>query len=161
MCGISAEFKIPHKKFRNNYTQSYIFAVSKTNQHNAIMKIFVSCLLIAFSSLISEVKAVDLDEISITLTEDDKDGEYVDSPDKGHRSMPLSIICVINFCDKTINVTTIQDILTYEVLNSDGEYVVFSSADDGDAVEFLSGVTGTYQLRILSSTCSYVGCLNL
>lgn len=80
-----------------------------------------------------------------------------DDPNDGKRVPPRPVTIQIDYINRTISGIQKSDVMTYEVWNSDGEFVIFSSPDDSDLVEFLSGVTGSCQLRIIMPFHSYVG----
>lgn len=124
------------------------------------MKRLVTFFIVAVCFFCSKADVYAHEDFSVNLTEE-FDPDYVEIPDYGVRSLPNMAICTISFNSASISTTISSEIVSYEILDAEGEAILYSSSDERDTVEFMSTIVGKYWLRILTSTRSYVGCINL
>ena len=126
------------------------------------MKQFITSLIIVICIFCPVAQASNVEDMTIYLTEQEVDGDYhEDLKTKGPRSIPNMAICTISFNSASISTTISSEIVSYEILDAEGEAILYSSSDERDTVEFMSTIVGNYRLRILTSTRSYVGCISL
>ncbi len=94
-------------------------------------------------------------------------GLFIDStfederPSKGNRAPSVSVIGTIDFENHRIELSSSEFILAYELWDEDGTYVIGSNASDSEFVDFISGLSGVYQLRLIGVEHVYVGYLDL
>ncbi len=100
------------------------------------------------------------DSISVPLSETDRPEEQK-PPRKGNRMPSMKEVCVIDFSSKSISSSIGLEIVTYELWNEAGEYIVTSTFDDTDMVDFLSTIKGSYQLHIVTEYSVYFGYIEL
>lgn len=126
------------------------------------MKPILSIFLILLSIIFFEAKANSDDEILVDMEEDSSSTDTKeDNTSKGRRSAPRHIPCIIDFVNHTITISSNSEIEAYEIWNTDGEVGIASFDNEYDAVEFLSGVTGDYQIRLYSASHLYIGYVSL
>ena len=94
--------------------------------------------------------------ISIPL-EETTPPKLKDRPKKGNRMPAQKETCVIDFVNVSIRSTILNEIISYELWDETGEYIVMTYWDDADMVEFISTLTGCYQLRLVTVDTSYTG----
>ena len=95
----------------------------------------------------------------ITLQAEQPDEHKV--PLKGHRMPSTQYICTIDFNNYRIETTIPYDIIAYELWNEDGAGMSASYSTDYEIVEFMDGLSGEYQLRIVTTQHAYTGYLEL
>lgn len=125
------------------------------------MKHIITLLLITIGILSMNAVAASIEDIAITLTQEDIDSDYKDRPDKGSRSAPAPVICVINFTESTIETSIRIDVILYEIWDEKGEINIASCIDECDIIEHLSTLSGKFQLRLITDKCQYVGYVKL
>ena len=99
-------------------------------------------------------------QIVVTLKTDEKP-DKPELPIKGSRTPEAPIMCLIDFSSLQIEVSGSPVILSYELWDEDGEYVITSYTDDSEMVMYLIGLSGTYQLRLTTEGGTYIGYLYL
>lgn len=80
---------------------------------------------------------------------------------KGHRTPAAWSECIVSFTDNCIETSVAMDILSYELWDEDGESMLVSCATDHELVEFMSCISGSYQLRLVTEEYLYIGYVNL
>ena len=76
--------------------------------------------------------------------------------------MPAApVICTIDFDSHRIATSIVYEITAYELWDEDGNVPLVSYTDDYEFVDYLSGVSGEFQLRIITSACVYAGHIDL
>lgn len=126
---------------------------------NLTMKRIITFLLIAVGIFSTNTIVASTENITITLTQEDYG--IKDIPQKGHRSAPAPVFCVVNFTEYTIETSIPTGITLYEIRDEEGENIIASCTDDNDMVEHLLHLTGTYQFRLVTDTYTYVGYITL
>ncbi len=99
--------------------------------------------------------------ISIVMNEIGHGEEDIEYPNKGHRIPSKPIECTIDLDNHRIELTTSEFITTYELWEEDGTYPIATCASDSEFVEFLSVLSGEYQLRLVGEEHVYIGYLEL
>lgn len=84
----------------------------------------------------------------------------ISSP-KGKRIPSAPILCVVDFESGQFHVDNYLCISSYELWNEEGESLIVAYPEDERMVEFMSGLQGTYQLRLVAEECLYVGYVEL
>lgn len=126
------------------------------------MKPVLSFILILASIICFEAKSTSDDEILVDLEEDSSYTDTKrDNTSKGRRSAPRHIPCIIDFVNHTITISSNSEIESYEIWNTEGEVAFASFDNEYDVIEFLSGITGEYQIRLYSASHLYIGYVNL
>lgn len=125
------------------------------------MKSIVTILFLFLSAMYMNISATDSDEIFVTVTESDSEHEHKYSDDKGKRSLPNILLCVINFSNRTIDIATSSNIVRYEIWDNSDEMLMNSFYNDTETVEYLAEISGCYQIRIITESHIYVGIINL
>ena len=69
--------------------------------------------------------------------------------------------CTIDFENHRIETSIPYDIIAYELWDEDGVDTIVSYPSDYDIVEFMSTVSGAFQLRLITVERTYVGYLDL
>lgn len=110
----------------------------------------------------SEVRANDYC-ISVNLTQESSDSEpdKEDPGKKGRRSMPIPLICVIDFTKGTVQTTLTSEVISYEIWDSAGAAPMAQCIEDSDFVVLLSSISGSYQLRFITDSHQYIGYIEL
>lgn len=85
----------------------------------------------------------------------------VSDTSRGRRTPARHIYCLIDFDVKGISIENDTEILSYELWNEEGESLIVAYPEDEQMVEFMSGLKGTYQLRLVTEECLYVGYVEL
>lgn len=124
------------------------------------MKRIITFLLIAVGIFSTNTILASTENITITLTQEDS-GYDDDNSGKGKRSAPAPVFCVVNFTESTIETSIPTDITLYEIRDEEGETIITSYTDDSDMTNYLSCITGTYQLRLVTDTYTYIGYITL
>lgn len=88
------------------------------------------------------------------------DDEGKDVPSKGMRIPSVPVVCTIDFEHHLISAAP-YEITTYELWDEDGHAPLVSYDSDYEFVEFISGLSGNYQLRLVTNQRIYVGYLDL
>ncbi|MDE6521869.1 MAG: hypothetical protein K2L17_03540 [Muribaculaceae bacterium] len=94
-------------------------------------------------------------------------GLFIDStlederPSKGNRAPAVSVICTIDFENHRIELSSSEFITAYELWDEDGTYVIRSNALDSEFADFISGLSGVYQLRLIGVEHAYIGYIDL
>lgn len=81
-------------------------------------------------------------------------------PDKWHR-MPAYIPCTIDFAAGTIESGIESPILSYELWDEDGVDMLISFGSPQEFTHYVSTLTGSYQLRLVTEDYLYIGYLEL
>lgn len=123
------------------------------------MKRIITFLLIAVGIFSINTIVASTENITITLTQEDS--SIKDRPEKGKRSAPAPVFCIVNFTESTIETSIPTDITLYEIRDEEGETIITSYTDDSDMTNYLSCITGTYQLRLVTDTYTYIGYITL
>lgn len=123
-------------------------------------RIFV-LLIIGANLLASSLPTVAASEDQTIEMMVDEEPEVGERPSKGIRMPSHSKECTIDFGNHRIELSTSEFILSYELRDEDGTLTLASYASDAEFVEFLSGVSGTYQLRLIGEEHVYIGYLEL
>lgn len=84
-----------------------------------------------------------------------------DAPSKGNRAPAVSVIGTIDFENHRLELSSSEFITAYELWDEDGTYVIGSYGSDSEFVDFMSGLSGVYQLRLIGVEHVYVGYLEL
>lgn len=115
------------------------------------------CLTLVSMSTFAETS----ETISIEMNEVGHGEEDHEHPPKGFRMPVASTRCTIEFENLRIELSTSEIILTYELWDEDGITLMASFASDYEFVDFLSGLSGGYQLRLIGEDHVYIGYLEL
>ncbi len=118
-----------------------------------LMMIAIICSLWHFQTLAVSVKT------EITLQDERPDKGI--QPDKGHRIPSAPVICTIDFENHRIETSIPYEIIAYELWDEDGIDTIVSYPSDYDIVEFMSTVSGAFQLRLITVEHTYIGYLEL
>lgn len=118
-----------------------------------LMLMTIICSLWHFQTL----AASDSTQITLQAERPDKN----DSSEKGHRMPFAPIICTIDFKNHRIELSSSEFIIAYELWDEDGTYVIGSNASDSEFVDFISGLSDLYQLRLIGVEHVYIGYLEL
>ena len=110
-------------------------------------------------SLVSISAFAGSDSISIGMTISQVDEE--EHPLKGWRIPSSPEECTIDFENHCIVLSSSEFIITYELWDEEGTYIIGSNASDSEFVDFMSGLSGVYQLRLIGVEHVYVGYLEL
>lgn len=89
------------------------------------------------------------------------DDEGKDMPSKGKRIPSAPITCMIDFENHRIETSIPYNITAYELWDDDGIDTIVSYTSDYDIVEFMTTVSGVFQLRLITVERNYVGYLEL
>lgn len=84
-----------------------------------------------------------------------------EEPDKGKRTAPAPVMCVIDFSALEIMFSETDAVICYELLYEEGTGLIASYTDESDMVKHLTGLSGTFQLRLVAETSTYIGYLLL
>lgn len=110
----------------------------------------------------SEVRADDYCiTVDLTQQESNDDPYKQPSPSKGHRSLPLPIVCVIDFTKGTVQTTLTSEVISYEIWDSAGAAPMAQCIENSDFVVLLSSISGSYQLRFITDSHQYIGYIEL
>ncbi len=120
-------------------------------------KYLISGLCLSFASL-SAFAVHESISLGISIQEDN---EEEDLPSKGFRIPSSHKECTIDFQNHRIGLSTSEIILTFELWDEDGITLMASFASDHGFVDFLSGLSGGYQLRLIGEDHVYIGYLEL
>lgn len=123
------------------------------------MKKFYKYLFLGFSLVGTSVATfASIHEPSIGIQVFEKPEPKEETP-RGCRTPSLPIECTIDFENHCIELSSSEFILAYELWDEDGTYVIGSNASDSEFVDFISGLSGVYQLRLIGVEHVYVGYL--
>lgn len=117
------------------------------------------CLLLAIAMLaVSSVKASvsDNDIIQVSLVVS-FEHEYKDAPPKGKRMPSAPVYCIIDINGLSVTTSASEDMEYYEVYDAVGTVLLSSFNDETAFVDYLSELTGEYQIRLKSQNHSYIG----
>lgn len=89
------------------------------------------------------------------------DPEWNENNPYGPRMPAAPVICTIDFDSHRIATSIVYEITAYELWDEDGNVPLVSYTDDYEFVDYLSGVSGEFQLRIITSACVYAGHIDL
>lgn len=101
------------------------------------------------------------DTVMFPVTLEPCDDSPDDLPDRGLRSSPIPVVCVIDFSRSSVIVGQSDEIIAYEIWSADQAACLFVSDDEAFFVETLSGFKGEYCIRLLSESHCYKGLINL
>ena len=87
--------------------------------------------------------------------------EQPDEHNKGTRTPAAPTVCTIDFDNHRIETSIPYAVTAYELWEDEGIAIIVSYPSDYDMVEYMSGQTGVYQLRIVTSDGTYAGYLEL
>ena len=99
--------------------------------------------------------------IRIGLSDMQQVEEEDERPSKGYRVPAAPVICTIDFESHRIATSIPYEIIAYELWDEDGTAQIVSFASDYDLVEYMSCMSGAFQLRLVSSERTYVGYIDL
>ena len=118
-------------------------------------------LLSAFCLTLATIPAL-AESQSITLSSHcTGDPEWNENNPYGPRMPAAPVICTIDFDSHRIATSIVYEITAYELWDEDGNVPLVSYTDDYEFVDYLSGVSGEFQLRIITSACVYAGHIDL
>ena len=124
------------------------------------MKKIVSTLFAIMMSLWQFQNIAASQTIDVTLNVEeppDKGGE----PQKGQRMPAVPDMCTIDFDNHRIYTSIPCEITAYELCDEDGMETIVTYISDYELVEYMSEVTGVFQLRLVVSERVYVGYIEL
>lgn len=123
-------------------------------------KLFVSLLSGICLTIVSTGALAAMEPINIGLSPSDevKDPEH---PSKGQRLPAAPVICTIDFENHRIVTSIPYEITAYELWDEEGNASIASYPTDYDLVEYMSGLSGVFQLRLVTSEYAYIGYLDL
>lgn len=104
---------------------------------------------------------VEADSESITISLGTEDPDRTDPDPKGLRTPVAPNICTIDYGNHCITSTIPYEIIAYELWDEEGHAPLVSYKSDYEFVEFISGLSGNYQLRLVTNQRVYVGYLDL
>lgn len=110
-------------------------------------------------SLVSISAFAGSDSISIGMTISQVEEE--EHPLKGWRIPSSPKECTIDFENHCIELSSSEFIIAYELWDEEGTYIIGSNASDSEFVDFMSGLSGMYQLHLIGVEHVYVGHLEL
>lgn len=113
-----------------------------------------ACLLFANTALAAG------SSLSVPLSMQNNESNDRILPDKWHR-MPAYISCTIDFAAGTIESGIESPILSYELWDEDGVDMLISFGSPQEFTHYMSTLTGSYQLRLVTEEYLYIGYLEL
>lgn len=126
------------------------------------MKKLLTYLIIALSLIVglgTNLKAEQSSpQVIVSLTEEK------DIPEKnpwGYRKPTAPITCMIDFTDLSITSDRLPMVLSYELWDETGDYMIVSYSSDFHMVTFMISLTGCYQLRLETEENTYIGYIEL
>lgn len=100
------------------------------------------------------------DVISILLEKNPKQDPGRSTPIKP-RIPSVKAECIISIPEQQITTDIPSEILSYELWDTDGETIEVAFSDEENMTQYLSGVVGEYQLRLVTDEYIYIGYLYL
>ncbi len=98
--------------------------------------------------------------VTVMLAQQQNEPDKKTQPSKGHR-MPAYTICTVDFTTGTIESNTRDAVATYELWDAEGECMLVSFVSDHELVGYMSGISGAYQLRLVTEEYIYIGYIEL
>ena len=124
------------------------------------MKNFINHLLSALCLIFVSLPIfAESGSLTIDVTTIDENRE--EHPEKGPRTPSAPTVCTIDFDNHRIETSIPYAVTAYELWEDEGIAIIVSYPSDYDMVEYMSGQTGVYQLRIVTSDGTYAGYLEL
>jgi len=121
-------------------------------------KLITSAFIALFLLTGAEMYAASAESITMPLSENDKkESPTRDIPSRGKRSLRAPVLCTLNFAEGTVELTAAQEIISYEVWDSEQEILIASFTESADLLNFLSNSSGCYTLCFLSEDYVYTG----
>lgn len=80
---------------------------------------------------------------------------------KGHRSLSAPVFCMIDFVNRSIEISNDDEIIIYELWNEDGDILIDTFSNEFDMVNYMSNLNGIYKLCLFSTDYIYIGNIEL
>lgn len=116
-------------------------------------------LCLTFGNILVNAETTE-DEMTVVLDEGYEKDKKEEDP-KGLRMPMASMTCIIHFTTNSIETNRLSEIISYELWDEEGEFLMASYISDSDMVALLSTVSGVYQFRITTAETIYVGYIEL
>lgn len=114
------------------------------------------CLTIISTGALAATEPIN---IGLTIVQEvDKGKEF---PSKGQRLPAASVICTIDFENHRIVTSIPYAITAYELWDEERDASIVSYPTDYELVEYISCLSGVFQLRLVTSEGVYIGYLDL
>lgn len=118
-----------------------------------------TCLLFANIANAANT-AAGIATVTVMLAQQEIQPSKKTQPSKGHR-MPSYTMCTVDFTTENIESNTQYAVTTYELWDEEGEVMLASYTSDNELVEYMSGISGPYQLRLVTEEYLYIGYIEL
>lgn len=90
-----------------------------------------------------------------------EDPDIKEEPNRGKRIPSSPIECTIDFQNLRIELSSTEYINSFEVWDEEGVYPIASYDYDSEFVDFLSGLSGVYQIQLVGEEHVYIGYIEL
>lgn len=130
------------------------------NNYKIVIPIFIA-LMMAVSPTAFSAEISPSESLTLIVQQQPLDPTYPDNDDVGKRSMARPIQCIIDFSENSVTISIESEIIGYEIWDEDTQICILTVDNDFEFVKHLSTLTGSYQLRLVTDTYTYIGYINL
>jgi len=127
------------------------------------MKKLHTYLMIALSLImgfgITANAEISSNQLIVYLNSDDYD--IPEESPKGWRAPSKPATCTIDFTTLSITSNRVSSVLSYELWDEEGETSIAAYPSDSELVQFMTGLDGVYQLRLVTDEYIYIGYIEL
>lgn len=124
-------------------------------------KILILILALVVAGLTENAFSSVENNVQVTLTTQVNNNNHIRPPEKGNRKPSSPLISIVDFASGHIEVSTPTPIISYELWDEEGETSIAAYPSDSELVQFMTGLDGVYQLRLVTDEYIYIGYIEL
>lgn len=125
-----------------------------------LKKVLYTLIMIVMFAMAQFVIANSYTSQTVLLTKiksDPTKPEKIEPDPEGRRIPPKPIICTISQNQGLEIEGDFEEIIAYQVLDSDGEIMVAAFIDEGDFIDYIFSVSDSCQIRLVTENYALIG----